>query len=225
MLRFLFVKLSILALVAAGYSQQKILGRVAEVTKGASVFAGKSSSSKKYFFVTPGLKLVVKTVEEPWAGVLMENGATGWIKLDFLEITENDAILSTDQPDLASRGASGRMIEIAEQHIGTPYVWGGNDMNRGIDCSGFVKQLYKLKGINLPRTAAAQALVGQAVEPKDLQPGDRLYFADKTMTRITHAGIYVGNGNFIHSARSRGGVNQDRLINPKWSSKLVFIRR
>ncbi|MER3465902.1 MAG: hypothetical protein C4340_01490, partial [Armatimonadota bacterium] len=105
------------------------------------------------------------------------------------------------------------------------YVWGGNSLIGGVDCSGYVQQLYRMVGVNLPRTAQEQSFVGALVPTlQDLQPGDRIYFTDGEGQRVTHCGIYIGNGQFIHSSRSRGGVYVDPLTE-KWISLIVSIRR
>jgi cell wall-associated NlpC family hydrolase len=121
-------------------------------------------------------------------------------------------------------------LSIADKAVefeGTPYVWGGNDLANGVDCSGFVKELVgAIGGKTLPRTAAEQALVGQPVRRyQDLRPGDRLYFKQKGDTKITHTGIYIGNWKFVHSSHGKGKVTTDTLTNPGWQKMLVAARR
>ena len=96
--------------------------------------------------------------------------------------------------------------------LGVPYLWGGTS-TKGVDCSGFTKMSYFLNGIVLPRDASQQALVGEKIDIyeddivnidkciKNLMPGDLLFFAsDKKTLRVTHTGIYIGNGQFIQAA-------------------------
>jgi cell wall-associated NlpC family hydrolase len=118
-------------------------------------------------------------------------------------------------------------VDYALKFEGTPYEWGGNDLTGGIDCSGFVKQIVADKtGYNLPRTAAEQSLVGMPITRlEDLRPGDRLYFRMKSESKISHTGIYIGNGRFVHSSHGKGGVSTDTLTQPSWRAMLVAARR
>ncbi len=85
------------------------------------------------------------------------------------------------------------IVKEAVKYLGTPYVYGGNSLTNGIDCSGFTQQIYKKFGITLPRTSTAQSKVsGTRVSVKEALPGD-LYAAPG------HAGIYIGDGNMIHA--------------------------
>ncbi len=86
-----------------------------------------------------------------------------------------------------------------------PYVWGGESLTNGADCSGFVRQLYKAYGINLDRTAQAQygQNIGVKVRKEELQPGDLVFFNGyKGAGGVGHAGIYMGDGKFIHEPGS-----------------------
>ena len=105
---------------------------------------------------------------------------------------------------------------------GTPYRFGGNSYS-GVDCSGFIQQVYV--GLNqhqLPRTTAEQARLGYKVDRDDLLPGDLVFF--KTGFKQRHAGIYLGNGEFMH-ASTRRGVSVSRLDNPYWMDVWWMARR
>ncbi|RBY97528.1 NlpC/P60 family protein [Blastococcus sp. TF02-8] len=87
----------------------------------------------------------------------------------------------------------------AAEYLGVPYLWGGTDPTKGLDCSGFTQLVYKSQGIDLPRVSAQQATAGRAVASlNEARPGDLLFF-DYSPTRpgIDHVGIYVGNGKMI----------------------------
>ena len=89
--------------------------------------------------------------------------------------------------------------------MGYPYVWGGMDPSTGFDCSGLVYYVYGQFGYRLNRVAADQASNGVHVDPSNLQPGDVLCFYSSG-SYIGHAGIYIGNNQFVHAANSRTGV-------------------
>ncbi len=106
------------------------------------------------------------------------------------------------------------LVALARAQIGRRYVLGGESPERGFDCSGLVKYLTAALNVKLPRTAAQQAAVGAAV-PKDtasLQPGDLLLFG--SAKRISHIGIYIGEGRFIHASSAAGKVIESRLLRP-----------
>ncbi len=91
------------------------------------------------------------------------------------------------------------VVAQAEKYLGVPYLWGGTDPAKGLDCSGFTQLIYKNLGIDLPRTSSQQATSGQAVASiDDARPGDLVFF-DHSSSRagIDHVGVYIGNGKMI----------------------------
>lgn len=100
-----------------------------------------------------------------------------------------------------------KLLEDAKYFKGGKYVWGGTTPE-GFDCSGYVQYLYKKHNINLPRTAWAQSKKGVQVNKDNLQKGDLLFFLTdkKRGIPVTHVGIYIGNGNFIHAASKKKGI-------------------
>jgi len=89
----------------------------------------------------------------------------------------------------------------AKSFLGVPYVWGATGPNK-FDCSGFTQWVYRDAGINIPRVSREQARVGQFVSYNNLQRGDMVFFDTKKHPkgRVTHVGIYLGNGDFIHAS-------------------------
>lgn len=114
-----------------------------------------------------------------------------------------------------------RLMGIANQYIGVPYVFGGNDPS-GFDCSGFTRYVYSAIGIDLPRMADEQYNVGYDVSRSYLQPGDLVFFTTY-MPGISHVGIYIGNDQFINA--SSDGVSVDSLDSHYWSSRYVGAKR
>ncbi|MHB8828041.1 MAG: NlpC/P60 family protein [Syntrophales bacterium] len=100
------------------------------------------------------------------------------------------------------------LVKVALAFLGAPYRLGGSSV-KGIDCSGYVKKIYALFGINLPRTAAEQSHVGVEVAKSSLTEGDLIFF--NTNNRISHVGIYIGGNKFIHAASRNKGVRIDNL--------------
>lgn len=99
-----------------------------------------------------------------------------------------------------------KLLKEADTWIGTPYLWGGND-EKGVDCSGFVLQVYlRALNINLPRTSEKQMEYCANIKKEELQPGDLIFFTVRGGSRVGHVGIYIGDGNMVHSSSSKGVV-------------------
>ena len=96
------------------------------------------------------------------------------------------------------------MIAFAEQFVGNPYVWGGESLTKGCDCSGFTQQVYAQFGISLPRTSYEQAEVGVKIPKEEALPGDLLFYARDGV--VYHVLMYVGNGQAVNASSSATGI-------------------
>jgi cell wall-associated NlpC family hydrolase len=117
-----------------------------------------------------------------------------------------------------------RLVEQAMTYLGTPYRRGGTT-RRGLDCSGLTGAVYGEQGLDLPRTAAQQFAEGVAVASSDLRPGDLVFFRDTYKRGISHVGIYIGDGRFLHAAGRRHGVIVSELSRPYYRSRYAGARR
>lgn len=115
-----------------------------------------------------------------------------------------------------------KIIKTAKKYIGVPYKWGGTTP-KGFDCSGYVQYVFNKHGIELPRTSREQYYTGYKVSKSNLQPGDLVFF-NTSGKGVSHVGIYIGDGDFIHSASSKGIVIAD-LFGNYWSSYYLGARR
>lgn len=113
------------------------------------------------------------------------------------------------------------LLTEAESWLGTSYKYGGND-REGIDCSGFVKQVFSSNGIKLPRTAAEQYQVTLPLDDSERKPGDLLFF--QKSGKINHVGIYLGGGEMIHASTSRGVIKQ-QLDSYEFGGRYAGARR
>ena len=162
--------------------------------------------------------------------MLLSNGRSGYaLSADITTLPYN---VTAPRPEgTASRSEVNKALNYSFQYMGTPYKWGGTNINSGIDCSAFVQDVLKQIGVDLPRTAAEQYKVGKPVTKiEELQPGDRLYFWDKKRGLIGHTGIFIGwredgGAYFIHSSSTNHGVSTDDLRDEKWRRILVAARR
>ena len=121
--------------------------------------------------------------------------------------------------------AASDLVVTAMGFLGVPYRRGGNSVETGFDCSGFVRAMYEQTvGLVLPRRAAEQAQATQMIAREDLKPGDLVFF--NTMRRaFSHVGIYVGDGKFIHSPRSGAQVRVEDMRTAYWNTRFNGARR
>ena len=117
-----------------------------------------------------------------------------------------------------------QMVEIAKKCLGVPYVWGGESM-KGFDCSGLVYYVLKNLGYSPKRTASTQYKMGTYVEKGDLQAGDLVFFAGTSKAGISHVGIYVGDGKFIHAPHTGDVVKYSDLTSGYYANHYYGARR
>ncbi len=158
--------------------------------------------------------VTVNGLVDGWYDVTCEYGTEGYIRSDFLDLTES----SSSNSDIAAT---------AKQYLGTGYVYGGASP-RGFDCSGFTMYVYSQHGYSLPHSATSQWQSGlgtRVYSISELQPGDLVFFNDPSRNAgkaCSHAGIYTGDGQFIHSSSSRsGGVIVSSLTSGYYNTYFV----
>ncbi len=115
------------------------------------------------------------------------------------------------------------LVKTARRFLGVPYRWGGEDKG-GFDCSGLTMVSYRLNGLNLPRNSRAQFDAGRAVEQQSLQGGDLVFFATQGGRRVTHVGMYIGHGEFIHAPRAGQKVRIASLSSSYFQNTYVGAR-
>ncbi len=128
-----------------------------------------------------------------------------------------------------SRSNSGKstsinIVNTAKKYLGSRYVYGGTSPS-GFDCTGFTQYVYKQMGISIPRTTTSQAYIGKSLSKSQLQAGDLIIFNNTYRAGPSHAGIYIGNGQFIHAANPSKGVRTDSINSNYYSSKFASGRR
>lgn len=129
------------------------------------------------------------------------------------------------QQYLAMRDVQGgSLIDTARGNLGVRYRWGGTSRS-GFDCSGLTTYVYKTHGKSLPRTAAEQSRQGQAVGKGELKQGDLVFFRTRGGSRVSHVGIYVGDGKFIHASSGSGRVVTSSLNEGYYSRRYAGARR
>jgi gamma-D-glutamyl-L-lysine dipeptidyl-peptidase len=148
-----------------------------------------------------------------WLEVRLPDGGQGFIQNG--DVSSDFTPLTVDQT-----------IAVAKKFLGVTYTWGGSS-DFGFDCSGFTQMLMRQRGVIMPRDANLQAAWSGVtpVNRNELQPGDLLFFGDSP-EKITHTGMYIGNGQFIHdTTHDHPGVQISVLDDQPWTKLLVAARR
>ena len=165
-----------------------------------------------------GTVLELEGVDNGWYKVTY-SGKTGYVSSDYITITTEP-----DATETASSELGAQIVAYAEEYLGTPYVLGGNGPNQ-FDCSGFTKYVYSHFGYTLNRTATDQLQNGVSVSKDELQPGDLVFFKYRTSKPVSHVGIYIGNGEFIHASTNRYVVQIDQMESGHYANVYVYARR
>jgi len=140
-----------------------------------------------------------------WTKVMLPSGKTGYVPSKELKVHEGfrSIAMGEGNAESISPEVTEAIIAEAEKLVGVPYLWGGMS-SKGVDCSGLVRICHIMNGILLPRNASQQIKCGDRVELDELQRGDLVYFGtpatDEKPMRVTHVGIYLGDGRIIHSS-------------------------
>lgn len=143
---------------------------------------------------------------------------------ELVEPEENGALYYTlTSTQMGTPGGEIRqsIIEYASQFVGNPYVWGGTSLTDGADCSGFVQQIYKAYGYDLPRVAADQSQYGTQIAVEDAQPGDLIFYAENGY--VYHVAMYAGDGTTIEAANETQGIIYG-TVNTKdavWATRII----
>ena len=181
---------------------------------GVNVRSDASTDSSVLATIEEDAIVTVNGLVDGWYDITCEYGTEGYIRSDFLDLTES----SSSNSDIAAT---------AKQYLGTGYVYGGASP-RGFDCSGFTMYVYSQHGYSLPHSATSQwqsGLGARVYSISELQPGDLVFFNDPSRNAgkaCSHAGIYTGDGQFIHSSSSRsGGVIVSSLTSGYYNTYFV----
>lgn len=157
-------------------------------------------------------------------------GETTIMPLSGTIVPSDIALTSSPQPQSLpqikdAQEIRSEVVVTAMGYLDRPYVYGGDAMNQGFDCSGFVLSLYKRAlNLELPRTAAEQAKATQRISRSDLTPGDLVFF-NTTRRKYSHVGIYVGDGRFIHSPRTGAKIRIESMESNYWRKRFNGAHR
>lgn len=196
-----------------------------------NVRSGPSKSSDIVTRLGEGDKVSILSRSADWYSIKTADGTLGWVYKDFILIRNSNSSRGEEQPRekaVESDSSTGaKVVEYAKKFLGVKYVYGGTSP-KGFDCSGFTQYVYSHFGIDLERVAASQAKQGDAVKRANLKAGDLVFFdTDGGHNYICHAGIYIGDGRFIHasSGQSTHKVTTSSLSEEFYSNAFMTARR
>jgi cell wall-associated NlpC family hydrolase len=116
------------------------------------------------------------------------------------------------------------IVRTANQYIGIRYRWGGQSSDTGFDCSGLTMVVYRLNGLELPRSSRQQWKSGRPVNPDQLSKADLVFFATTSSGRVSHVGIYIGNDKFLHAPSSGRKIRISSMSNKYYKSRYLGAR-
>ena len=185
--------------------------------------SGPGTSYDKVAELSNGAVVDIVGIDSGWYKVSYK-GSTGYVSSEFMVTVKDSAGSRGDGTVAAADTSMGQQIvDYAKQFLGTPYSWGGNGPN-SFDCSGFTKYVYAHFGYTLNRTATDQLSNGTSVSKGELQVGDLVFFKANTSKPVSHVGIYIGGGQFIHASTNTYTVKIDNLDSGYYSRVYVYGR-
>ena len=193
-------------------------GKVNSDVSSLNIRSGAGTGCSVLSSVSGGTVLELIGVQDGWYKVV-HGGTSGYVSSDYITLTSE-----TPAATVAASSVGEEIAAYAQNFLGTPYVYGGSSTS-GFDCSGFTKYVYGQFGYTLNRTATDQLSNGVSVSKDELQPGDLVFFKYRTSKPVSHVGIYIGNGQFIHASTNSYAVQIDDLSSGHYANVYVYGRR
>lgn len=217
-----------------------VSGRVEINAERTTIRVSPLDGSKAVSSADHGTEGKILALTPKWARLRFVTGLTGWVRRDTLRpaaspdpkpVAETHGTLTMARvlPPAAEKVAAStnkrsELLSKARSFRGVRYVYGAASRS-ATDCSGFTTQVFRAIGVKLPRVSFAQARVGTAVAKPNLAPGDLIFFRTRGGYRVSHVGIYVGEGRFIHASSSSGRVTYNGLNESYYRTRYAGARR
>ena len=173
---------------------------IVTTTSGLNLRSEASIESKSLGVLPYGEIVDVINISNNWIKVKTVDGDEGYVSAEYCSVRAGE------KPSRGNSSSKGeQIVNYAKQFLGTPYVYGGTNLNSGVDCSGFIYSVYKYFGISLNRSSTAMASNGVPIDKSQLQVGDLVFFDTTGINDggISHVGIYMGNGKYIHASSGK----------------------
>lgn len=191
----------------------EVIANIATVTAD-SLYLREEPSTESGIVEVIGNSEKLEVIEQSngWAKVMLDN-TEGYVSTDYIAVSqelETARSLAQIQYGMEVSELRVEMVEFAQQFVGRPYVYGGNSLTNGTDCSGFTYLIYQNFGISIPRTATTQYYFdgGTQISVSELLPGDLIIYGESS---IEHVGMYIGNGMIVHASTERTGIKYSQM--------------
>ncbi|CEN93087.1 C40 family peptidase [Paraclostridium sordellii] len=212
-----------------GSTETPSTGKKATVTASAlNVRSGPSTSNGVIGTVYKGNTVEILENSNGWSKIKTSSGQVGWASSQYLstsgDSSNNGNSGNTSGGETTNPNKAQAIINLAKAQLGKPYVWGAEGPN-AFDCSGLTYYVYGQNGVSLPRTAREQSNVGTTISQSQLQPGDLIFSSTDGSGRVTHVGIYIGNGQMIHAPQEGDVVKVTNSNSSYWQSTFVTAKR
>lgn len=178
-----------------------------------------------------GTRVEVVESKDSWYKIRFADSQFGWIAGWLVRLVKHEKTPGASDPEtkpvrMAQAGPLGEsVVNSASRYQGLPYRRGGSLPSRGFDCSGLVYRVLRTHGVVVPRTSDAMFKVGRPVPREELKAGDLVFFQNTYRKGISHVGISMGGGKFIHSSQPGSGVIVSRLDDPYFMKHWAGARR
>lgn len=193
-----------------------------------NIRSGPGTNYKVVGKVDKGQKVSYLGKSGAWYKINVSKVGAVWVNKAYISSASSYSS-TTSRGDLTNRSAElsvgDKIISIAKNYLGVPYVWGGSSPS-GFDCSGFAKYIFGKFGVTLDHLASDQATAGTYVSKSNLRKGDLVFFdTHGNHSNINHVGIYIGDGKFIQSSSARSGVIISDLSSGFYANNYMTARR
>ena len=187
-------------------AQQEVKEMATVTTEALRVREEASTESRTLAVVNEEDDFVVVEKLDGWIKIEVDD-YEGYISADYAEVSMKLKTGNTMKELTFGNGVSQTRVDLvnyALQFVGNRYVWGGESLTNGVDCSGFTMKVYQKYGIYLPHSSRAQPNHGTKITRDQIRPGDLIFYGNGSS--INHVAIYIGNGQVVHASNARDGI-------------------
>ena len=193
-------------------AQQEVREMATVTTEALRVREEASTDSRTLAVVNKEDDFLVVEKLDGWIKIEVDD-YQGYISADYAEVAMKLKTGNTMKELTFGNGISNTRVELvnyALQFLGNRYVWGGESLTKGVDCSGYTMKVYQKFGISLPHYSVSQPNYGKKISRDEIRPGDLIFYGNGK--RINHVAIYIGNGQVVHASNPRDGIKISRAF-------------
>lgn len=166
-----------------------------------------------------GEEFEVLDFDDEWVKIAVDQDK-GYVARHYVDLTyELTKGVSVEEETSGVTGIRAQIVSFAKQFVGNRYVWGGNSLTNGTDCSGFVHLIYRNFGYSIARQSTSLSHNGTRISPSNVRPGDLVFYGNGSS--INHVAMYIGNGQVVHASNERTGI---KISNMYYRNPITAVR-